>query len=64
MVCGSGDAQGLARIVRTMGVLPKSELENMGLQGRRYYLEHFSKDTLFDRLEALFRKATLRRNDR
>jgi glycosyltransferase involved in cell wall biosynthesis len=62
MVCRSGDAQGLARIVRTMGVLPKSELESMGLLGRRYYLEHFSKDTLFDRLEALFRKATLRRN--
>lgn len=63
MVCGSGDAQGLARIVRTMGVLPRSELERMGLLGRRYYLEHFSKDTLFDRLEALFRKATLRRNE-
>lgn len=64
MVCGSGDAQGLASIVRTMGALPKSELESMGLLGRRYYLEHFSKENLFDRLEALFRKATLRRNEK
>lgn len=64
MVCGSGDALGLANIVRTMGALPKPELESMGLLGRRYYLEHFSKETLFDRLEALFRKATLRRNEK
>lgn len=63
MVCGSGDAAGLANIVRTMGAQPKSELEHMGLLGRRYYLEHFAKETLFDRLEALFRKATLRRNE-
>lgn len=63
MVCGSGDAAGLANIVRTMGALPKSELEHMGLLGRRYYLEHFAKETLFDRLEVLFRKATLRRNE-
>lgn len=64
MVCGSGDAQGLANIVRSMGALPASELERMGLLGRRYYLEHFSKTTLFDRLEVLFRKATLRRSDK
>lgn len=62
MTCASGDAAGLADIVRTMGAMPKTELESMGSSGRRYYLEHFSKDTLFDRLEELFRKATLRRN--
>ncbi len=64
MVCGSGDASGLADIVRTMGGLSAPELEKMGRSGRDYYLEHFSKVTLFDRLEALFRKATLRRRDR
>jgi glycosyltransferase involved in cell wall biosynthesis len=64
MACGSGDARGLANIVRTMGSLPASELEKMGRSGRDYYLEHFSKVTLFDRLETLFRKATLRRIDR
>lgn len=64
MVCGSGDAQGLANIVRRMGALPASERERMGQLGRRYYLEHFSKTTLFDRLEVLFRKATLRRSDK
>lgn len=64
MACGSGDAQGLAEIVRTMGALPASELENMGRSGRNYYHEHFSKKTLFDRLEVLFRSATLRRSDK
>lgn len=61
MACGSGDARGLADIVRTMGGLSTPKLEKMGRSGRDYYLEHFSKVTLFERLEALFRKATLRR---
>jgi glycosyltransferase involved in cell wall biosynthesis len=64
MVCGSGDALGLANIVRSMGALPATERERMGLLGRRYYFEHFSKAILFDRLEVLFRKATLRRSDK
>lgn len=63
MTCGSGDVQGLASIVRTMGALTTSELESMGRSGRHYYLKHFCKTTLFDRLEVLFRKATLRRYD-
>ncbi|MGX5794091.1 glycosyltransferase family 4 protein [Pseudomonas sp. E2-15] len=63
MACSSGDVQGLARVVRTMGALPKFELEQMGRAGRHYYLEHFSKTTLFERLEVLFRNATLRRAD-
>jgi len=62
MACGSGDVQGLARIVRTMGALGPSELDKMGLAGRHYYLKHFFKTTLFERLEALFRTATLRRD--
>ncbi|NVZ53604.1 glycosyltransferase family 4 protein [Pseudomonas sp. B6002] len=64
MACASGDAAGLAEIVRTMSALPAEELQAMGLAGRRYYFEHFSKTTLFERLESLFRKGTLRRNDK
>lgn len=64
MACASGDAVGLAEIVRTLSALPVPEREAMGLAGRRYYLEHFSKTTLFDRLESLFRKGTLRRHDK
>lgn len=64
MACASGDAMGLAEIVRTMSALPASELIAMGESGRRYYLEHFSKTTLFERLEMLFRKGTLRRHDK
>lgn len=64
MACSSGDASGLADIVRTLGGLSAPELEKMGRLGRDYYLEHFSKVTLFGRLEALFRNATLRRRDR
>ena len=64
MACSSGNAQGLAEIVRKMSALPVRELEGMGQSGRRYYLEHFSKTMLFERLEALFRTATLRRDDK
>lgn len=64
MACSSGDVQGLARVVRAMGALSASEREHMGCSGRRYYLEHFSKENLFERLESLFRKATLRRTDK
>lgn len=61
MACRSGDAQGLAAIVRAMARLTEAELKDMGRSGRDYYLENFSKVTLFERLETLFRTATLRR---
>lgn len=64
MTCSSGDVEGLARIVRAMGSLSASERAEMGLAGRRYYLKQFSKENLFQRLELLFRKATLRRTDK
>lgn len=64
MACGSGDAEGLANIVRAMVAMPSEQREIMGSAGRRYYLEHFAKDSLFDRLESLFRHASLRRNEK
>lgn len=63
MACPSGDARGLADIVLQMGQLPAAQRAAMGESGRQYYLEHFSKTKLFERLEAHFRKASLRRGE-
>lgn len=64
MACGSGDAHGLAQIVRSMSQLAPEERQQMGKAGRQFYLEHFSKVKLFDRLEELFRQGSLRRNSK
>lgn len=61
MACGSGDAKGLADIVRIMATMPVSQRQKMGDAGRQYYLENFPKSRLFDRLEALFRTGSRRR---
>ncbi|NWA26181.1 glycosyltransferase family 4 protein [Pseudomonas gingeri] len=63
MACPSGDALGLANIVRSMAQLTAGQRIKMGEAGRKFYVENFSKVTLFDRLEMLFRKSSLRRND-
>jgi glycosyltransferase involved in cell wall biosynthesis len=64
MVCNSGDAVALADIVRSMVALTPEQREAMGCAGKQFYLEHFSKVSLFERLEMLFRKASLRRNEK
>lgn len=60
MACGSGDSDGLADIVRHMHSVPKAQREAMGEAGRQYYLESFSKEILFDRLETMFSSGSLR----
>ncbi len=64
LVCKSGDARALAAIVRSMASLKPQEKMNMGSSAKRYYLNNFSKDNLFNRLEVLFRSASLRRNNK
>lgn len=64
MACGSGDAHGLTQIVRSMFQLAPEERQQIGKAGRQFYLEHFSKVKLFDRLEELFRRGSLRRNSK
>lgn len=61
MACGSGDAVGLAAIVRDMAGMPVAERELMGEAGRFFYLQNFAKDRLFDELELLFKSASLRK---
>lgn len=59
-VCPAGDAKALVEIVRSMVAMPSEERDLMGKSGRKYYLDNYSKVTLFDRLEMLFKKASLR----
>lgn len=61
IACNSSDGLGLASIVETLANSSSDRLKEMGEAGRRYYLEHYSKPRLMERLEELFRKATLRK---
>ncbi|PMY59670.1 MULTISPECIES: glycosyltransferase family 4 protein [Pseudomonas] len=60
--CPSGDAQGLAQITLRLATTDSAQRETMGQAGRSYYLSHFSKVTLLERLEVLFRAGTLRKD--
>jgi glycosyltransferase involved in cell wall biosynthesis len=59
--CASGDAAGLARIALTLAKAKPQQLQIMGMSGRRYYETNYSKAVLMDRLENMFRAATLRK---
>jgi len=61
VACNSSDGLGLASIVEKLANSSPECLKEMGEAGRRYYLEHYSKPRLMERLEELFRKATLRK---
>ncbi|WP_347901343.1 glycosyltransferase family 4 protein [Pseudomonas purpurea] len=59
--CPSGNASELARITLRLATTEASQREAMGLAGREYYLNNYSKPTLLSRLEQLLRDGTLRR---
>ncbi|KQN47103.1 glycosyl transferase [Pseudomonas sp. Leaf48] len=59
--CPSGDVQGLVRVTLELATKSSAQREAMGRSGRSYYLNHYSKSALMERLEVLFRVATLRR---
>ena len=61
LTCTSGDPAGLANITRALADMAPSLRQVMGEKGRSYYLQHYSKKHLLERLEGLFRNATLRR---
>lgn len=54
LTCTSGDAIGLASVVREMANMSPEELRAMGRAGRMYYQDEFDKEKLFDKLEQLF----------
>lgn len=64
LVAKSGDAQALADVFRSMVAMTPEQRRVMGALGKQFYLENFSKDKLFDRLEQLFQNASLRRKEK
>lgn len=49
--CPAGDADGLAARVLDLYRMGRAERERLGANGRAYYLAHFERETLLDRLE-------------
>ena len=58
--CAAGNCQAFSEIVKQMAAMSPLQREAMGISGKRYYDEHFSKAKLFSRLESMFHQATLR----
>jgi glycosyltransferase involved in cell wall biosynthesis len=52
IVVPSEDPPALAKAVLQLSLLPTTEREAMGLNGRRYFLQEFGRDTLVARLDA------------
>lgn len=61
LACDSSDGKGLARIVTELAGLSVERRTEMGNAGRDYYLTHYSKARLMERLVSLFRTATQRK---
>ncbi|MCT9823042.1 glycosyltransferase involved in cell wall biosynthesis [Pseudomonas sp. TE36184] len=59
--CDSGNAAALAEITFQLAMMDPEQRVSMGRSGRDYYLENYSKFSLLNRLEQLFRDATLRK---
>lgn len=52
------DPAALADAVARLAALPAAEREAMGARGRRYFMEHFEREMLLDRLEGWMREMT------
>ncbi|MBW3569604.1 MAG: glycosyltransferase family 4 protein [Gemmatimonadetes bacterium] len=50
LACPASDPDALADRVRTLAALPAAERARMGERGRAYFLEHFEREMLLDRL--------------
>lgn len=55
LCCPAEDAKGLAERLRELYAMPVYEREEMGLAGRRYFLEHFEMNKLARKLTDLLR---------
>jgi len=58
-VCGSGDSNGLAKILEELASMRPDVLTNMGRMGRQYYERHFERRALFSKLECFFHAASV-----
>lgn len=52
----AGDPVRLAEAVQEMADMPPAARNEMGVRGRKYFLEHFDRDRLLDKLESLLRE--------
>jgi glycosyltransferase involved in cell wall biosynthesis len=50
----AGDEKGLADIIVKLSAAPKEKLNQYGENARNYYMEHFNKDELMDRMDMCF----------
>lgn len=62
--CKSGDSAALAALVTDMAKMDVEQRRKMGTAGRAYYEQHYAKSILMERLETMFRTATLRHGDK
>jgi glycosyltransferase involved in cell wall biosynthesis len=53
LACDAQRPDELARCVLELHAMPRERREEMGRRGREYYAEHFARDGLLARLEAL-----------
>lgn len=51
LVCPADDAAALAEAARSMRRKSKPELQTMGANGRQYYVAHFEREALLDKLQ-------------
>lgn len=52
----AGDFIGLANIIEKICAVPKTELLLMGKNARKYYEDHYEKQTLLDQIDSMFLK--------
>lgn len=62
ITCQPEDAAGIAKAILGAYEMPRADLEAMGANGRRYYLERLSLDASAGRLEELFARAAFGAN--
>jgi glycosyltransferase involved in cell wall biosynthesis len=55
LICAPEDPAALARAIRVLAALPSAERERMGRASRQAFLQHYTRTTLVDQYEALFR---------
>lgn len=57
LVCGAGDAGGLAAAVVQLTAMSGNQRHQLGMNGRAFAKKEFDRDSLMDRLEALLHEA-------
>ncbi len=59
ITCKAGDSYGLAKAVLALAAMPTAERNQLGLNGREYAQQEFSRTQLIDRLDELLAEAMI-----